>query len=155
LEKSLDPLPADTHYAVRLASVLGGKYVEVVPGSDKRHGVADGGTFSIGHEDAVVDLDTAFRTFGPKTQHGLRGAIGQFGNAVAGRGNQFNDTISSPARLTPPLEDLLRVLADPSTRLAQFLAGAAATTAAVAPLAPTFSALLSDAATTFGALDGS
>src|SRR5262249_11735743 len=35
LQKSLDPLPTDTRYKVRLASVLGGKYVELIPGRAK------------------------------------------------------------------------------------------------------------------------
>ncbi len=32
LQKSLEPLPRDTQYQVRLASVLGGKYLELFPG---------------------------------------------------------------------------------------------------------------------------
>src|SRR2546421_4061757 len=52
-----------------------------------------------------------------------------------------------------PLESLLRVVAAPSTRLAQFVRGLAATTGALAPVAPAISSLLADGATTFGALD--
>jgi virulence factor Mce-like protein len=153
LERSLEPLPANTRYAVRLASILGGKYVEIVPGNDRSSTVPDGGTLTIGHENPVVDLDTAFRTFGPKTQHGLRGTALDLGNAVAGRGTDFNDTIYAAHLAIGPAEDLLRILADPNTRLAQFLDGAAATTGALAPVAATVTSLLRDGATTFQALD--
>lgn len=159
LQRNLEPLPPDTQYEVRLASVLGGKYVEIIPGHSKAPGVPDGGTFTLStnprmnHNIPFVDLDTAFATFGPKTQRGLRNAVAEFGDAVAGRGPQFNDAIYSLDRLIGPLENVLRILADPSTRLSQFVSGLAGTTEALAPVAPTVSALLSDSATTFDALN--
>jgi hypothetical protein len=45
------------------------------------------------------------------------------------------------------------VLDDPATRLSQFISGLSSTTAALAPVAPTLSALLSNGARTFQALD--
>ncbi len=161
LEKSLEPLPMNTKYQVRLASVLGGKYVEIVPGTSKGAGLPDGGEFTLStkakqnHNIPFVDLDTAFRTFGPKTQQGLRSATAQLGEAVAGRGTDFNDATYSTARLIGPLENLLRLFAASSTHLSQFVSGLAATTGALAPVAPTFDALLSDSATTFAALQNS
>lgn len=161
LNRSLEPLPADTRYEVRLASVLGGKYVEIFPGHQKGGGLPDGGTFTLNtnprlnHSLPFVDLDTAFAAFGPKTQQGLRGSIDEFGNALAGRGAQFNDAILSLRQLIGPLENVLRVFASPSTRLADFISGAAATTSALASVAPTINLLLGDAATTFAALDSS
>jgi ABC-type transporter Mla subunit MlaD len=71
---------------------------------------------------------------------------------VAGRGTHFNDSIYGLHRLIGPLESLLRLLASPNTHVSQFISGAAATTSALAAVAPT-SALLGDAATTFGALE--
>ena len=44
LQRSLEPLPRDTQYQVRLASVLGGKYLELFPGRERGIGVPDGGT---------------------------------------------------------------------------------------------------------------
>ncbi len=163
LQRSLQPLPFDTKYQVRLASVLGGKYVEVIPGRDKNSSqtpaLQDGGTFQLGtkfsHNLPIVDLDTAFKTFGPATQQGIRNATGELGNAVAGRGTQFNESIYSLRQLIGPLDNLLRLFASPSTHLAQFISGTAATTGALAPVAPTISALLSDGAVTFQALNNS
>jgi virulence factor Mce-like protein len=157
LQKSIEPLPPDTHYQVRLASVLGGKYVELIPGADtsKADGIPDGSTVSLkkGLNVPFVDLDTAFDTFGPKTQKGLRNAVGQLGAAVAGRGTQFNNTIYELHKLIGPIDNLLRLFASPNTHLSQFISGAAATTGALAPVAPTISSLLSEGATTFQALN--
>ena len=158
LQRSLQPLPPDTKYQVRLASVLGGKYVEIIPGQSRTGGLPDGGTFTLStnpaknHNVPFVDLDTAFATFGPKTQQGLRAAVKQFGDAVAGRGNQFNDTIAGARQLIGPLENLLSLLSSPRTHLSELVTGLAATTSALAPVAPTVTALLADGATTFAAL---
>src|SRR5207245_3368152 len=100
-----------------------------------------------------VDLDTAFDTFGPKTQKGLRNAVGAFGEAVAGRGTEFNDSLYGLHKLIGPLQSLLRLFASPNTHLSQFISGAAATTGALAPVAPAISSLLSEGATTFQALN--
>jgi virulence factor Mce-like protein len=161
LQKSLEPLPADTKYQVRLASILGGKYVELIPGQDRRGGLEDGGTFTLStkpgqnHSVPFVDLDTAFATFGPRTRAGLRGALKDFADAVAGRGNQFNDTLVSTRQLLGPLQNLLTLLASPRTHLAELVSGLAATTGALAPVASTVSSLLGDGATTFDALNAS
>jgi virulence factor Mce-like protein len=164
LQTSLDPLPYDSHYEIRLASVLGGKYLEIIPGSDKNTpqtpALPDGGTFhlsnapgAIHHNLPFVDLDTAFDTFGPKTQYGLRHAIAEFGDAFAGRGTQFNDALYSLNQLLGPLDNLLRLFAARSTHLSEFISGLAATTSALAPVSPTISDLLNHGATTAAALD--
>jgi virulence factor Mce-like protein len=163
LQRSLEPLPYDTRYEVRTQSALGAKYVELLPGRDhntrRTPALLDGGTFRLGtkqkHNIAIVDLSDAFRVFGPATAHGLRGALYGLGDAVAGRGAQFNDTIYQLRRLISPLESLLRLLASPSTNLPRFISGAAATTGALAPVAPTISALLANGAKTFAALSRS
>jgi virulence factor Mce-like protein len=158
LQKSLQPLPSDTRYQVRLASVLGGQYVELFPG--KSHtGVPDGATLRLNrdprlsHDVPYVDVSAAFDTFGPRTQAGLREVTQELGDAFAGRGTQLNDALRSTDRLIAPLEGLLRLLAAPSTQLSGFVSGLDGTTAALAPVADTFSALLANSATTFQALD--
>ncbi|MGI8863817.1 MAG: MlaD family protein [Solirubrobacteraceae bacterium] len=161
LQRGLEPLPSDTRYKIRLASVLGGKYVELIPGQAKTGGLPDGGTFTLStdprrnHDVPFVDLDTAFATFGPKTQQGIRQAVGQLGDAVAGRGIQFNNSIAGLRQLIGPLQSLLGLFASPSTHLAQFIDGLATTTGALAPVARTVTSLLGHSVITFGALQRS
>jgi virulence factor Mce-like protein len=159
LQTSLEPLAPDTKYQIRLASVLGGKYLEILPGTSTKPGLPDGGTFTLStnaranHNIPFVDLDTAFNAFGPKTRTGLRNVIGEFGNTVSGRGSAFNDSIYSLHQLIGPLEKLLQVVVDPSTRLPEFLDGLASASRALANVAPQVAPLMNSASTTFDALD--
>jgi ABC-type transporter Mla subunit MlaD len=159
LQTGLEPLAPDTHYRVRLASVLGGNYLEILPGRIRHGGLADGGTFTLStrpalnHDLGFVDLDQALATFGPRTRHGLRGSLASLGDAVAGRGSQINDSLVALRELMGPLQSLLSTLADPATRLPDFISGLAATTGVLAPVAPALDSLLRGGATTFQALD--
>lgn len=162
LKRDLQSLPADTHYRIRLASILGGKYLELIPGRRRgATGVPDGGTLTLNtnprldHELPVVDLDTALGTFGPATQAGLRQSTGAYAEVLAGRGAQLNDVISSTSRLLGPLDGLLRIVADPRSRLSGLVTGAAQTSGALAQVTPALTGVLSDGATTFGALERS
>ncbi len=99
LDSNLGPLPPDTHYRIRLSSVLGGKYLELIPGHVRTGRIPDGGTLTLNanpganHELPFVDLDTALGAFGPATRQALRAALDQFSEVVAGRGNQVNDAL--------------------------------------------------------------
>lgn len=164
LDHNLETLRTDTRYRIRLASILGGKYLELLPGHgghSRRVGVPDGGTLALNtdprlnHELPFVDLDTALGTFGPATRSGLRRSLGAYAGVLAGRGAQLNDVIFSTARLLGPLYDVLRIMADPRSRLAELVTGAAQTSGALASVAPQLTALFETGATTFGALQRS
>ncbi|HTX31138.1 MAG TPA: MlaD family protein [Solirubrobacteraceae bacterium] len=163
LDRHLEPLSWNTHYRIRLASILGGEYLELIPGKRGAGvaGVPDGGTLTLNskprlsHELPFVDLDTALGTFGPSGQAALRNSLSDYGDVVAGRGAQLNDIIFSTARLLGPLDDVLRILADPRSHLGELVGGAAQTSQAVAAVAPELTSLLGSAATTFDALDRS
>jgi virulence factor Mce-like protein len=161
LDPRLGPLPPDTRYRVRLSSVLGGKYLELIPGHLRIGRIPDGGTLTLNvdprrnHELPFVDLDTALETFGPATARPLRAAIGSYGDLVAGRGSAVNDSLYALGRLLPPLQRLLAVVAAPGSRLAELVRGAAQTARALAPVAPALTDLIVNAATTFEALTAS
>jgi virulence factor Mce-like protein len=161
IDKSLEPLPANTHYQVRLSSVLGGQYIELFPGT-KTKGVGtipDGGTLAItnnaktNHNIGYVDISQAFDVFGPKTQAGIRLVSQGLGDAFAGRGTQLNDAITSTSKLLGPLQRVLNIFSAPSTQLANFIDGLDATTSAIAPESTTLTELLANAASTFNAVD--
>lgn len=159
LPSSLFPLPLNTHYRIRLASVLGAKYLELIPGVRGGPTVPDGGTLALSanprasHELLVVDLDTALQTFAPATQRAFRAATADLADTLAGRGAEINDILYSTVHLLAPLDGVLGVLADPSTGLERFLQGAAGTTSALASVASTTTHLMTVGAVTFGTLD--
>ncbi|HET9104969.1 MAG TPA: MlaD family protein [Solirubrobacteraceae bacterium] len=158
LERGLQPLAPDTHYRLRVASVLGGNYVEIIPGHSRAPGLPDGGTFTLSrdprrsHAEPYVGLDSALAAFGPRTRAGLRGTLAGAADAVAGRGAQLNDAIGATAELLGPATRVLDNLGAPATELSGLVSGLAATTAALAPVAPALDTLLSAGASTFATL---
>ncbi|HVE69097.1 MAG TPA: MlaD family protein [Solirubrobacteraceae bacterium] len=152
LDVAQDPLPVDTRVQVRPRSILGSKYLALTPGRSRR-GVPAGGTLPLSRAVPVVELDEAFSTFDPRTKAGLRGALRGLGDALAGRGRSVNESIVAFRRLLPPAERLLRVLAAPSTNLRGLVDGLAATTGALAPVAPQLGSLIDRAGVTLEALD--
>lgn len=163
LELSLDPgmrpLPSDSRYRIRLASVLGAKYLELLPGHRRSGAVPDGGTLTLNtkpglnHELPFVDFDAALRIFGPQIRTPLRSNLTVFSDALAGRGSAVNDATYSLARLLGPLQSVLAVFADPGNRFGELISGAGATTRALAAVVPTINSLLTHSTVTFQALD--
>jgi virulence factor Mce-like protein len=152
LDTSVGRLPVDTIVRARIASLLGGEYIELVPGRSRRT-IPPGGRLGLRHAQALVALDQAMRMFDPPTGRALQDAIGGLGDTVAGRGTSINDAISSTAELLPPLERVLGTLDDPGTRLARFVDATAATAGALGPVAPELADLLVSGRTTFSALN--
>jgi virulence factor Mce-like protein len=158
LEPSLYPLPTETHYRVRLASVLGAKYLELIPGPRSGPKVPDGGTLALSQKPGAnqelpfTDLDTALRTFAAPTQHAFRAATAGLADALAGRGAELNDILYSTDSLLPPLQGVLGVLSDPATELDRFLSAGAGATRTLASVAGTATHLMTAAAVTFGTL---
>jgi len=152
INKELEPLPVDTTSELRVASPLGGKYVSLVPGKSKRT-LRDGEVLPLKNARVAVDIDEAFRVFSPRVQSELRKTITEFGDGVAGRGVQFNNSIRQLADISAPLERVLELLASPQTNLEGFIAAAAATVETFAPLTDEFVSLLGNGATTLAAVN--
>ncbi len=147
-------LPVDTKTKIRLASLLGGKYLELTPGRSRKT-VPAGGRLPLANAIGIVDLDEAFRAFGGETATGLRSVAHELGNAFAGRGTVLNSAFASTRRLMPPLQRVLETLADPGTGLAGFIDGSAAAASALAPLAEQINSGIDHATTTLQALQAS
>jgi phospholipid/cholesterol/gamma-HCH transport system substrate-binding protein len=93
------PLPADTTASIRLATLLGQKYVELQPGSDARNHLADNSTIDLPRTKPVVDFDQILSTFDTPTRTSLTNIIKTLGGAVNGQ----EGTIQ---QLLPSLHDL-------------------------------------------------
>ena len=145
-------LPMDSVVEVRPASILGAKYVALVPGRGPRT-VPDGGSLPLARSQAVVEINDFLGTFDAGTRAAIRGTVGGLGDAFAGRGPAVNVAVGSTAELLPALARVSRVLAASRTDLAGFVRGAAAASGALAPVAPALGGLVDGLDRTFAALD--
>jgi virulence factor Mce-like protein len=92
------PLPSDTTAFVRLATLLGQKYVQLNPGHSS-HWLADNATIGLQLTRPVVDFDQILNTFDKRTTDSLTGLIRTAAAAVQGQEGTLQ-------QLIPNLSDL-------------------------------------------------
>jgi virulence factor Mce-like protein len=152
LNQDLEPLAGDTRSEIRVASILGGKYVSLVPGKSPQK-LGKGDILPLSRAATAVDIDEAFRVFDPKTRSALQATVIELGNAVAGRGVGFNRALGNLADSAAPAQRVLGQLADPNTDLAGFVDAAARAVTTLAPVSGPLVGMLSDGATTLAAVN--
>jgi virulence factor Mce-like protein len=154
LETGVKPLPKDSTFLIRPRSALGLKYVEITKGTST-DGFADGATVPLRNaRPHPVELDQFLDMFDDKTRQASRVNLTEFGNALAGRGQDINTAI---AEFNPLLTDLVPVmqnLSDRRTRLGQLFQALGRSAAIVAPAAQAQADLFTNLDTTFAALSG-
>jgi ABC-type transporter Mla subunit MlaD len=153
IDPKLAPLPADSSVRLRPISILGGKYVSIDLGTSKRK-LPDGKPLPLAQAVKTVDIDQALRIFGPQTRRAIQGTVTGFGNALAGRGAAFGETIGAFDHLVLPLGRVADTLTAPSTRLPRFFDSGARLAAALAPVGPQLDGLIRHAGPSFAALRG-
>jgi virulence factor Mce-like protein len=161
LQTSVDPLPKNSTVLIRPRSALGLKYVEItkgnlpVTGDDnaKRNGFADGATIPIRNATPEpVEIDEVFNTFNKPTRAASETNLTEFGNALAGRGQDLNDAIALAPSLLGNLIPVMNNLSDPATRLNNLFPALERAASIVAPAAQTQADLFVNLDTTFSAL---
>ena len=161
LQTSVDPLPKDSTVLIRPRSALGLKYVDItkgnlpVTGDDnaKRNGFADGATIPIRNaKPEPVEIDEVFNTFNEPTRAASETNLTEFGNALAGRGQDLNDAIALAPSLLGNLIPVMNNLSDPATRLNNLFPALERAASIVAPAAQTQADLFVNLDTTFSAL---
>ncbi len=154
LSVSQGKIPVDSRVEVRLRSILGSKYVDLVRGRST-HVLPDGGTLPVSQTNVPVQLDQVFDIFNPPTRQAVAGNLQGFGDTFASRGGDLNQTIQSLPALLQYLQPVASYLSAPSTELTRFFDSLNGFTQAVAPVSGTFVSLFGDAATTFQAISSS
>lgn len=152
LQKDQEGLPVDSEVRVRPRSILGAKYLDVIPGRSAR-GIPAGGEIPLQQAQPIVELDEAFNVFDDETSRGIRGTITVLGDALAGRGTAMNEAIAETGELLPPAQRVLGVLAARDTDLEGLVRGVSGLSRALEPVAPRFVSLLLNGATTLDALE--
>jgi ABC-type transporter Mla subunit MlaD len=137
LDKSAEPIPANSTMMVRPKSPLGLKYLQIVPG-DSQRGLEPGETIPLSAaRPEPVDIDQFFSMFDEETRTAIQRGQAGFGNALAGRGPQFNAAFGALRGLVEVGQPVLRTLVAPSTNFGGFWEALADLSATVAPVAET------------------
>jgi virulence factor Mce-like protein len=152
LDKKIEPIRADTTLIVRPRSPLGLKYLEVTPG---KHGkpLPPNATLPLSAAKTPVELTDVLNGFDAPARTNLRGVLRELGDGFAGRGADINATIAASPELAKRARSVMSSLAAPSTNLSGLLAAADRTLAELEPVAPQLARLMTNGATTAGALD--
>ena len=150
LDKSVDPLPADTQVRVRYKSSFGLKYLELRRGNGQP--LAEGATIPISQSSSQTEFDDIANTFDTPTRTASREVLEGFGNGFAARGASLNETIQNLNPLFENLRPVARILTAPDTRLERFFPALGRTAQIVAPVAEQQAQLFGNMARTFGAL---
>jgi virulence factor Mce-like protein len=151
LSESQGKVPIDSTVSVRLRSVLGQKYVDLVKGTSS-HVFPDGGTLPISQTNVPVQLDQIFNMFNPPTRRAVQQNLQGYGDTFTARGNDINVTIQALPSLLGHLRPVAAYLSAPSTELTRFFDSLDAFTGALAPVSTQTADLFRDAATTFQAI---
>jgi ABC-type transporter Mla subunit MlaD len=119
LQKSIEPLPVDSKFTVRLKGAIGLKYLAITLGHASR-GFPDKAVVPIRQEGTEVDFDQVLSMFTPATRVGVRQSTIGLGQALAGRGYDINNAIGAFGPLLRDLQPVAANLASPNTNLAGF-----------------------------------
>jgi virulence factor Mce-like protein len=150
LEKSVQPLPADTTAVVQSVSTIGLKYLALEKGHSAR-ALKAGGTIPVSQTREPVDLDQFFNMFDKKTRVANQVNLTSFGNGLAGRGIGLNETIATLRPLVTNAIPVLHNLASPQTGFGELFVALDRAAKEVAPVASEQAALYSDLDTFFTA----
>jgi len=135
LDKSAQPLPANSTMIIRPKSPLGLKYLQIVPG-DSAEGLDAGETIPLSAaRPEPVDIDQFFDMFDAKTRTAIQRNLAGYGNAFAGRGPQLNGFFAVLRRALESGQPALANLVSPSTDFGGFWRALEDLSATVAPVA--------------------
>jgi phospholipid/cholesterol/gamma-HCH transport system substrate-binding protein len=137
LDKSAEPIPANSTIIIRPKSPLGLKYLQIVPGNSSR-GLKEGETIPLSAaRPEPVDIDQFFDMFNKPTRTAIQRNQAGFGDAFAGRGAQLNAAFGSLRLLVEHAQPVLRTIVAPGTRFGEFWRALEELSATVAPVAET------------------
>ena len=150
LDKTVEPLPADTQVRVRYKSAFGLKYVELTRGTGE--GLDEGGVIPVEQSSVQTEFDDIANFFNEPTREAPRENLVGYGNAFAGRGSSLNETIYSSTRCSRTCSRSRRFSRTRRRASRTSSRRSPARASIVAPVAEENAELFEFMATTFGAL---
>jgi phospholipid/cholesterol/gamma-HCH transport system substrate-binding protein len=107
LKQAYAPIPVDTRAILRQKTLLGEAYVELSPGTGSGPKFHDGGTIPATQVENTQALDQVLGSFDRPTQRDLQALLDGTATALAGRGQDLNNTIGN---LDPAVTELSAVV---------------------------------------------
>lgn len=153
LEKSVQPLPADTRAIVQSVSAIGLKYLELEKGTSSQP-LKPGETIPLAQTREPVDIVSLFDMFDQKTRTAIQNNEINFGDGLAGRGLGLNETIATLRPLVTNAIPVLQNFAAPQTKFSNFFPALDSVASQVAPVAETQAAWFRELDTFFSAWAG-
>ena len=153
LEKSVEPLPADTHAIVLSVSAIGLKYLELEKGTSQRP-LKAGETIPVAQTREPVDIIQLFNMFDQNTRTAIQNNTINFGNGLAGRGLGLNETIATLRPLVTNAIPVLHNLVAPQTGFRNLFPALDRVASQAAPVASTQAAWFSELDRFFSAWAG-
>ncbi|HEV2982520.1 MAG TPA: MlaD family protein [Solirubrobacteraceae bacterium] len=150
LEKSVEPLPADTRAIVLSVSAIGLKYLELERGTSHTP-LHAGEEIPVSQTREPVDIDQLFNMFDSKTRTANQVNLNNFGDGLAGRGIGLNETIHTLRPLVTNAIPVLRNLASPATGLSEFFKALERVSEQAAPVGQTQANFFAEQDTFFAA----
>jgi phospholipid/cholesterol/gamma-HCH transport system substrate-binding protein len=151
LDKSAEPLPADSTIRVRYRSSFGLKYLEINRGSSGT-GLPEGASLPLAQSNPQVEFDDVYNTFDTATRENSQRVLQGFGDAFAARGASLNQAIGALNPLFSNLKPVSAALADPATQLVRFFPELGDAARIVAPVAVDNAQQFTNGAIAFGAI---
>jgi ABC-type transporter Mla subunit MlaD len=151
LDKSAEPIPADSTIRVRYRSSFGLKYLEISRGTSQS-GLPAGASLPLSQSQQQVEFDDVYNTFDTATRENSRRVLQGFGDAFTARGASLNQAISALNPLFANLRPVSKALADPTTQLVRFFPELADAARIVAPVAVDNAQQFTNGAIAFGAI---
>jgi ABC-type transporter Mla subunit MlaD len=151
LDKSADPIPADSTVRVRYRSSFGLKYLEISRGTSQS-GLPAGATLPLSQSTQQVEFDDVYNTFDTATRENSRRVLQGYGDAFAARGASLNEAIGALNPLFANLRPVSKVLAEPATQLERFFPELGDAARIVAPVAVDNAQQFTNGAIAFGAI---
>jgi ABC-type transporter Mla subunit MlaD len=151
LDKSAEPLPADSTIRIRYRSSFGLKYLEIDRGTSET-GLPAGASLPLAQSSSQVEFDDVYNTFDTATRENSQRVLQGFGDAFAARGASLNQAIGALNPLFANLKPVSAALADPATQLVRFFPELADAARIVAPVAVDNAEQFTNGAIAFGAI---
>src|SRR5947209_7105591 len=107
IKQAYSPIPVDSRAILRQKTLLGEAYVELSPGTGSGPKFHDGGTIPAAQVESTQALDQVLGSFDRPTQRDLQALLDGTATALAGRGQDLNNTIGN---LDPAVTELSAVV---------------------------------------------